>query len=593
MKNVKVIGWASLLFLIIFSSCREDIIDPITKINTPDPIVLVTANVQGQVYDEDMNLLEGVSVKMGDDILITDQNGEFRFTDKSMNKNGTYLTATNDGYFLGAKMINPELSATSFVVFQLLKKELSGTFMSENGGTIQTPDGASVVFGGNSIMYENGSPYTGEVQVYAKWLNPDNSSITEQMPGDLRAIDSEDDLVQLATFGMIAVELETASGQALQISEGNTATITLPVAPSQANTAPNEIPLWSFDEEIGYWIEESTASLSNNQYVGEVSHFSFWNCDAPFPLVIVNGSVKYTSGLSASNYSVIVSMASNSAITSSGQTNSNGNYGGKMPKDELLNIIVENNCGDEVYTGQAGPFSANGTIADIVISDNDLVILSGFLLNCDGTPSTNGYVSIIGEGNNITAYTESDGSFQAAVNLCEDGIITVQGFDIDNLKTGPDQTIDASASGGTFDLGNLSLCEAIDEYISIEMTEIDYSFLHITYNATNAAQFSLNAGTGQDSSYFQINSEEITATGIYDVGYFNYTDGNFTSNGMDWGVYLGCGNGSTFTCPQLEVTLFEGSGGYMEGNFSGTVEVYESPNFSQIDIDLDFRIILP
>ena len=84
---------------------------------------------------------------------------------------------------------------------------------------------------------------------------------------------------------MMAVELQGASGESLNIAEGSTATLTFPIPQEILGNAPAEIPLWSFNENLGLWVEESVASLQGSNYVGEVSHFSFWNCDAPFELV--------------------------------------------------------------------------------------------------------------------------------------------------------------------------------------------------------------------------------------------------------------------------------------------------------------------
>ena len=85
----------------------------------------------------------------------------------------------------------------------------------------------------------------------------------------------------LETFGMLTVELTGSNNEKLQITSDSE--LKFPIANEQLSTAPNTIPLWYFDEENGYWIEDGEATKVGNQYVGTVSHFTPWNVDIPLP----------------------------------------------------------------------------------------------------------------------------------------------------------------------------------------------------------------------------------------------------------------------------------------------------------------------
>ena len=102
-----------------------------------------------------------------------------------------------------------------------------------------------------------------------------------QMPGMLYAENENGAERMLQTLGMLAVELRGSGGEDLNLAEGSTSEIKVPVDASLMSIAPNTIPLWYFDEVNGYWKEEGQATLQGNMYVGTVSHFSFWNCDIP------------------------------------------------------------------------------------------------------------------------------------------------------------------------------------------------------------------------------------------------------------------------------------------------------------------------
>ncbi|MBK9318869.1 MAG: hypothetical protein IPM91_08665 [Bacteroidetes bacterium] len=89
---------------------------------------------------------------------------------------------------------------------------------------------------------------------------------------------------------MIGAKLFDGSGNELRLKNGVTATLSLPVIPEQLTSAPSSIPLWHFNEVTALWEEEGTAIFNGSNYTGEVSHFSWWNCDAPGG-VIVSGRV--------------------------------------------------------------------------------------------------------------------------------------------------------------------------------------------------------------------------------------------------------------------------------------------------------------
>ena len=61
------------------------------------------------------------------------------------------------------------------------------------------------------------------------------------------------------------------------------ATVKFPVPDKFKGVEPDEIPLWSFNEETGLWEEEGTAIYDKAEgvYVGEAPHFSWINLDYP------------------------------------------------------------------------------------------------------------------------------------------------------------------------------------------------------------------------------------------------------------------------------------------------------------------------
>ena len=60
--------------------------------------------------------------------------------------------------------------------------------------------------------------------------------ISETIPGSFMADNKEGKRVSLTSFGMLAVELESLTGETLQIAPGNTATLSIPIPPSIASS---------------------------------------------------------------------------------------------------------------------------------------------------------------------------------------------------------------------------------------------------------------------------------------------------------------------------------------------------------------------
>jgi hypothetical protein len=121
------------------------------------------------------------------------------------------------------------------------------------------------------------------------------------MPGEFQYIDgTTGEIANIESFGAINATFTDENGESLQLASGQVATIKIPLA-SYSDSAPENIPLFYYDEDSGYWIEEGTATLTfiNDEYyyVGSVSHFTTWNADQVYDTVYLDGCVTDTDGL--------------------------------------------------------------------------------------------------------------------------------------------------------------------------------------------------------------------------------------------------------------------------------------------------------
>ncbi len=600
---MKKIGIFCLLCLLALSACRKDRDDVnITEIPYEPPIVnwtpttaLVNSSLTGFVADEAGNPVTDANVKVGNLTTTTDDYGHFFLTDVPLNAKGTVVLVQKPGYFNGSRRFLAVENENNRIKVEMLTKSFDYNFNAAAGGTVQTTDGASIVFSPNSIKKENGTIYTGEVKVAARWLDPSDIRTFDQMPGNLQGIDRTAQEVALGTYGMIAVELESDAGESLNISEGNTATLSMPVPASLQNNAPAEIPLWSYNEEHGVWVEEEfAATLVNGAYVGEVSHFSFWNCDYPFPLIEFMAKLVSSNGNPLPNYRVVITVANGTgagAGAGTGYTLPHGVITGLIPANMDLVMEVYGTCNELLYSQNIGPFADDTDLGTITINASTLNqnTVTGELVDCNGVTIANGLVTL--EFDNQVIYEYVNGSpFSITFSTCTNSSdVSLRGVDIDAaLQSDPV----VFSPAGTYDAGQVSVCDVqLQNYITITVDDGN-DIVTAIYTPSYAYPDSTNAGgTGTAFSHFSNNPN-----GSPNI-YFNIdgsTTGDFSNNNFleifydpnnEWDL----GQGQSFS--SFIVTEYGNVGEPIIGTFSGTLNNNFIQPATTVTVSGSFNII--
>lgn len=467
MKNYSIIY---LLIALLFAACKKDVVEFIPdEVETPAAVYVMT-DLGGMITDEEQTPLANVTIQIstrnGLVETATDENGIFLIRDIEVQKDRLYVKAFSEGFFVGSKTIEVAGNAIENIEIRLLQKQLNYEFDSNIGGVITTNDGARVTFGPNVIADSNGNPYNGNVLVAMRWLNPTSADIFQIMPGNLIGEDSLGRAHVMATAGMIGVELFSNNFEKLNILEGQTATLEFPVPSSIANKVPSEIPLWSFDENKGVWILEGTAQYADNQYTATVSHFSFWNCDAIFPLINGQGKVVDANGNPIANALVKISIGG--LNTRSGWTNSEGVFSGKLPANETIEIAVCDACGDPL--GSATTITTSDmdlTIPDITVNGAlNVTQIFGMVVDCEEAPVANGYVSITSGSIAQHVFLDGNGQFDNTFLFCDESELKLIAVDIDNEKTSPENIFQIAPM---IDADTIEACDEFAEFISFTL----------------------------------------------------------------------------------------------------------------------------
>lgn len=523
----------------------------------------------GQVVDIDNAPIQGVTIKIGTSTVQTDVNGVFIINGANVYQKFAYITANKSGYIDGSRSMVPT-SGKNNVKIMLLPNAPLETIQSGVASEVSIYSGTKVKFQGG-FQDENGTDYSGPVQVSMFHLTPSDENIDKIMPGMLYAQTATNQEAVLETFGMLNVELRGSAGQKLNIKEGQTTEITIRIDDSQIATAPNSIPLWHFDEEKGYWKEDGVATKVGNKYVGEVSHFSWWNCDMPNSSILLTFNFVDSNGNQLPN--LHINLINSAGYHASGSTDSNGQLAGILPANQTFTVNVSNSfyscsANDILYTTTVGPFTSDTIVPNIVVSLSNATLSSnvlGTLVKCDNTPVTNGYVYITsGNGNYIfTAVTNGTFSFNE-IYCASNTQFTFEGIDIDNLVS--TDAINYNFNSPVTNIGNLQACTAVDEFISyqIDNNPVVYIVSNVVgglFSQVGSGLHIYGGGPAQGISIFGITN----TPGIY-------TTAQFTMEGNNG---IGVISQSTTNTIQFNLSQFGAVGGYIDMTFSGT---YQDPN---------------
>jgi hypothetical protein len=466
MKKINLI--LSAIALLFIFSCEKDNNIPLNQQQvdglTSNPFLAnfgdnTTARFIGTVVNEEGNPISGVTITIGSTMGITDTNGVFSIEEAVVYEQFAYVKASKIGFIDGSRALVPT-DGVNQVSIMLLDSEPIATVASGQPLTFDLPGGVSVELPGTyQTMF--GFEYQGDVSVAIKHLNPDNQDMALQMPGALVAENESGDLRVLETYGMIAVELTGQNGEDLTIGEDSVALISVPV-PTNATNPPATIPLWYFDEVYGYWKEEGFAELVGNKYVGEVSHFSFWNCDAPFAAVPFCVTLQDADGNALPNKYVQLQRSTSGWYSStSGYTNQNGLVCGLIPADEMLTLTIQDfTCVGNDFTENIGPFSEDTNIT-ITVGNGSTTNLIGIFNDCNGDAAVNGYVQLFyNSASSIVPIT--NGQLDVAIDYCStDTAFSAQFFDLESGQS--TDAVTGNFTIGITDLGTEMSCTDLSD----------------------------------------------------------------------------------------------------------------------------------
>jgi hypothetical protein len=521
----------------------------------------VSRDFIGQVVDVANNPIQNATIKIGNSTVQTDANGVFIINGATVYEKFAYITAKKIGYIDGSRSMVPT-SGKNNVRIMMIGNTPQATIQSGETSEVSINSGTKVVFDG-AFQDENGNDYSGSVQVALFHLTPSDENINKLMPGMLYAQTENNEEAVLETFGMMNVELRGNAGQKLNIKTGHKAEIAIRIDDNQLATAQATLPLLHFEEEKGYWKEDGMATKIGNYYVGEVSHFSWWNFGYCFPKVLLNATITDANGNPLSYFGI--ELESIDALYNNSYTGISfgfsGQISGLIPANQAIKLNVVLGCG-VVYSANIGPFSNNTTLPTIVINNPNIFSsnIIGNLLDCNNNVVTNGYI-IINKNEKQSILPVKNGSFNFNELICQNQLnFSLKGVNFDNLQEiGP---IIYNFNTPTTTIGNIQTCTTISEFISyqIDNQEVKYAY------PLNCGLSINNQGLSVEGSNINDNAHFLIYSNINEVGI--YTGSNFSIEGDPIGYIIGESDNTV----QFNLNNFGEIGEYIDMTFSGSYE---------------------
>ena len=358
-----------LLFLVLCISiaivgCREDEtgFSPTQSAETMSMVDLT-----GFIVDSDGSPVPDATVQYELLTTTTDIEGFYEFEGVEVSSEHATLQVTKTGYFAGSRTFRTKKEGTLFHRTTLVSL---GEPLNFNGGSGNVSNNlVNISFPENSVKDETtGELYTGNVEVFIKHIGTDEFS----MPGDLTAINQEDELEILQSYGMVFVEMYGEDGRKLNVADGMTVSMTYGIPSDLVSTAPETIKMWWYDYDAGAWREGGEATRDGNKWLGEVSHFSCWNFDVNAPSVLVNGQITSSNGVLSRFY---ITILNDDKKGGRGSANADGSFSGRVEAGVPLEFTIrynEANCNDIVHQETIGPFDQDTDLGEILVNTDNL-----------------------------------------------------------------------------------------------------------------------------------------------------------------------------------------------------------------------------
>lgn len=444
-----------LLFLTISACKKEKSLEGPPPETEEPPAQIVTTSIQGRVLNGQRQPVQGANVAGGGTTAVTDVNGYFLLQNIRSSDDATVVSVEKAGFFKTWRTLMVREEKLQYIQLELLLKN-QNSINNNTGDVIPFPEG-TLTFPANSVVTAGGQPYGGPVTVRSIYTNPENSTIADQLPGDLRGINEQKKQVLLRAFSSIVFHLEDDGGTALFVDTAKPVTFRIMIPGTLLSSAPNEIPLWYFDGNTGLWQQQGMAKREGNDYAGTANKPGYWLCATTLPQITLTALVKDQEGNPVPNLRVTI-LTKQDFIPAFAFTAADGIYYGKVPSGTPLILTVTDNCDNVLRQQEIGPFNTATSIdnVNVTLPAATSLIIKGTAKDCDNFNVVTGKVIINIDGQNYAA-SISLGNFTTTIVRCDNAAVNITLTATDD-RTGKTSAMTTNANNGTI-TPNIVVCD--------------------------------------------------------------------------------------------------------------------------------------
>jgi hypothetical protein len=198
-----------------------------------------TGSIAGSLVSLDGSAISGALIEAKGLSTTSDADGNFLLQEVPLGDE-VIVSMSKTGYVTNYKMVPVITDQVSAVQAALSEFSLEMNINTDQDNEIDF-DGAKVKIPASGFVDQSGNPVTGNVDVQATYFDPTGDQYYDVFPGNFTGISSTGEEGLLESFGFIDVVF-TKDGEVLDLAEGVSSEISIPIPQELLANAPNQFP---------------------------------------------------------------------------------------------------------------------------------------------------------------------------------------------------------------------------------------------------------------------------------------------------------------------------------------------------------------